>query len=408
MMRKLSRLFVVLMAAMIVFSFAACTKKQEEAKPETEAKTEIKTLETKTPTGEPIKIGAILAMTGPASFLGAPEAKTLEMLVAETNAAGGILGRPVEIIFKDSQAKTENATSFAKQLLEEDKVIAIIGPSTSGETMAIKGIMQEAATPLISCGAAEKIVNPVASYVFKTPQKDTYAVTMIYTEMQKMGIKKVGILSGNTGFGDAGKGLLESMAGDFGLEVAISEVYDKKATDLTAEVTKVKASGAEAVVNWSIVPAQAIVPKNMKQIGYDVPLFQSHGFGNIKYVEAAGAAADGIIFPAGRLLIADVLPEDHPQKTVVTKYKADYEAMYSEAASTFGGHGYDAFIILKAGIEAAGSTDKAAVRDAIEGLQNIVGTGGVFNFSAEDHNGLSIEAFEMMTVKDGKFVSLAQ
>jgi branched-chain amino acid transport system substrate-binding protein len=387
-MRKLRILFVLLMAVMVVFSFAACTKKAEKK-------------------AEPIKIGAILAETGPASFLGGPEARTLRMLVDETNAAGGILGRPVEMIIKDSQANPENAISFAKQLIEEDKVVAILGPSTSGETMKIKGIMEEAATPLVSCAAAEVIVNPVAKYVFKTPQKDSFAVQMIYAKMKEMGIKKIGILTGNTGFGGAGKKQLEAAAAEYGLEIAISEVYDKKSTDLTAEVTKVKAAGVEAVVNWSIVPAQAIVAKNMKQIGLDVPLFQSHGFGNIKYVEAAGVAAEGIIFPAGRLLIADVLPEDHPQKRVVGKYKADYEAKNpGEQASTFGGHAYDAFVILRAAITKAGSTDKSAVRDAIESLQGIVGTGGVFSFSAEDHNGLSIDSFEMMTVKDGKFVAL--
>jgi len=158
------------------------------------------------------------------------------------------------------------------------------------------------------------------------------------------------------------------------------------------------------VVNWSIVPAQAIVAKNMRQAGWEIPLFQSHGFGNIKYVEAAGAAAEGIIFPAGRLLVADTLPESNPQKAVLQQYKADYEKTFSEAASTFGGHGYDAIMILTAAIKAAGTTDTAKVRDAIENLQGFVGTGGVFNFTPTDHNGLDIDAFAMLTVKDGKFV----
>ena len=159
----------------------------------------------------------------------------------------------------------------------------------------------------------------------------------------------------------------------------------------------------QAVVNWSIVPAQAIVAKNMRQAGWDVPLFQSHGFGNIKYVEVAGAAAEGIIFPAGRLLVADQLPEGHPQKALLIDYKTAYEGKYQEAASTFGGHGYDAYIIAKAAIEKAG-TDRAKIRDEIEKIQNLPGTGGVFSFSTEDHNGLDIDSFVMITVKDGKFV----
>jgi branched-chain amino acid transport system substrate-binding protein len=354
---------------------------------------------------ENIKIGAILAVTGGASFLGGPEARSLEMMVEEINAKGGVNGNKIELIIKDSAASPEKAISFAKQLIEEDKVLAIIGPSTSGETMKIKNICQQAKTPLISCGAAEVIVNPVASYVFKTPQKDSYAVKKIYMEMNKLGISKIAVLAGNTGFGKAGKGQLLKIAPEFGIEVVEAEVYDKKSNDLSAVVAKIKANkDVQAVINWSIVPAQAIVPKNMRQAGWDVPLFQSHGFGNIKYVEAAGAAAEGIIFPAGRLLIADSLADDNPQKALLMAYKKNYESKFNEPASTFGGHGYDAITILAAAI-AEGGNDRDKVRTAIENLKNFPGTGGVFSFSAEDHNGLDIDAFQMMTVKDGKFVA---
>jgi branched-chain amino acid transport system substrate-binding protein len=357
--------------------------------------------------GEVIKVGAILAVTGGASFLGAPESKTLQMLTDEVNAKGGINGHKIELIIKDSAANPEKAISFAKQLIEEEKVFAIIGPSTSGETMKIKNINEEAKSILLSCAAAEVIVNPVAKYVFKTPQKDSFAVRKIYMQMQKMGITKVGVVAGNTGFGKAGKAQLEMIAPEYDIEVLISEVYDKKATDLTAVVTKLKGANVQAVINWSIVPAQSIVAKNMKQIGLNVPLFQSHGFGNIKYVEAAGEAAEGIIFPAGRLLVADVLSDDNIQKPVLMKYKKDYESKFNEAASTFGGHAYDAFMILVKAIEQAGP-DKEKVRDAIENMKGFVGTGGVFNFSPEDHNGLGMDSFEMLTVKNGKFVLLGK
>ena len=353
---------------------------------------------------ETVKIGAILAVTGPASFLGGPEARTMEMLVEQTNAAGGINGKKVELIIKDSGANPEKAISFAKQLIEEEKVVAVLGPSTSGETMKIKKIFEEAGTPLVSCAAAEVIVNPVAKYVFKTPQKDSFAAQKIFQTMKDMGISKIAVLAGNTGFGKAGKAQLLKIAPTMGIEVVEAEVYDKKSKDLSAVVAKIKANkDVQAVVNWSIVPAQAIVAKNMRQAGWDVPLFQSHGFGNIKYVEVAGAAAEGIIFPAGRLLVADQLPQGHPQKALLIDYKTAYEGKYKEAASTFGGHGYDAYIIAKAAIEKAG-TDKAKIRDEIEKIKGLPGTGGVFNFSTEDHNGLDIDSFVMITVKDGKFV----
>jgi branched-chain amino acid transport system substrate-binding protein len=355
---------------------------------------------------EPLKIGAILSVTGPASFLGAPEAKTLEMLVAETNQKGGVMGRKIQLIIKDSGASPEKAFSFAKQLIEEEKVFAIIGPSTSGETMKIKSVAEAGKTILMSCAAAEEIVVPVAKYVFKTPQKDRDVVIRIFQQMNKMKISKIGVLSSNTGFGKGGKGMIETLAPQHGITIVANEVYDKAASDLTAEVTKLKAANVEAIINWSIEPAQAIAIKNARQIGIKAPIFLSHGFGNIQYVGIAGAAAEGVMFPAGRLLVVDVLPKNHPQKAILVKYTKDYESHYKDEASTFGGHAYDAFVILMKGIEKAKSTDKEAVRTAIENLKGFVGTAGTFNFSPPDHNGLGLDAVEMLTVKNGKFAIL--
>ena len=355
--------------------------------------------------GETIKIGAIFAVTGPASFLGAPEAKTAQMQVDEINAGGGIGGKNLELIIKDSGGSPEKAISFAKQLIEENKVFAIIGPSTSGETMKIKSICEDGKTILMSCAAAEVIVKPVSKYVFKTPQKDSYAVKKIFEVMKKKRITKIGIVCSNDGFGMAGKEQLElsGVGHETGIQILISEVYDKKATDLTGMLTKLKAKNVQAVVNWSIVPAQSIVAKNLKQLNMNVPLFQSHGFGNIKYVTEAGKAAEGIIFPCGRLLIVDMLPDSNPQKSVLLKYKNNYEKKYGEDVSTFGGHAYDAIMILAEAIKKAGA-DREKVRDAIENLKGFAGTGGIFNFSPQDHNGLGIDSFEMLTVKGGKFV----
>jgi len=350
-----------------------------------------------------VKIGAILAVTGGASFLGAPEARTMEMVAEEVNAAGGVNGKMIELIIKDSAGNPEKAISFAKQLIEEDQVIAILGPSTSGETMQIKDLCESYKVPLLSCAAAEAIVDPVAGYVFKTPQKDNYVAEWIFKTMNSMGIQKIGVIAANTGFGNAGKGQLEKYAPAAGIEVVISETYDSAATDLTALLTKVKAQNVDAVVNWSIVPAQSIVPKNMKQLGMEVPLFQSHGFGNIKYVEAAGEAAEGIIFPAGRLLVAEKLPADHPQRANLVAYKTAYETKYKENVSTFGGHAYDAIMLAVEGLKKAKTMDRAGLRDALESITGFPGTGGIFNFTAQDHNGLAMDSLEMLTVKNGQF-----
>ncbi len=351
----------------------------------------------------PIKVGALFSITGPASNLGAPEARTVEMFVEKVNKSGGLNGRKIQMFIKDTGGKPENAISMAKQLIDEEKVVAILGPSTSGETMAIKNICEEGKTILLSCAAAEDIVNPVASYVFKTPQKDSDAAKRIFQVLKDKNLTKVGVITSNDGFGTAGAAQLAKIAPEFGMTIAIAEAYDKQETDLTGVLTKVKGKDVQAVINWSIVPAQSLVAKNMKQIGLNVPLFQSHGFGNIKYVEAGGEAANGTIFPCGRLLVADVLPANHPQKKLLTEYKKDYETMYKEDASTFGGHAYDAILLLTEAIKKAGTADTAKVRDALETLKGVPGTGGIFNLSATDHNGLTLDAFEMLTVTNGKF-----
>jgi branched-chain amino acid transport system substrate-binding protein len=356
------------------------------------------------PGGDPIKIGAVFAVTGPAAYLGAPEEKTARMVVDGFNKAGGILGRPVLLVVKDTTGSSEKAISFTKQLIDEDEVVAIIGPTTSGESMAIKDICQKAGVPLLSCASAETITAPIAKYVFKVAPKDNYVTEAIYKTMNKMGISKIGVIAANTGFGNGGKAQLEKYAAQYGIAIAISEVYDSNATDLTALLTKVNAAGAQAVVNWSIEPAQAIVAKNMKQLKMGQQLFQSHGFANIKYVEAAGEAAEGIIFPCSRLVVADQLPDSHPQKKLLQKYNADYRAAYKEDASTFGGHAYDSLTILRAAIEGAKSSEPDKIAQAIEGIKGLSGTAGIFGFSAEDHNGLQADAIVMVTVKKGKFV----
>lgn len=352
-----------------------------------------------------ITIGAILAETGPASFLGGPEVRSLKMLVDEINTKGGINGNTIKVIYKDSGASPEKAISFARQLIEEEKVFAIIGPSTSGETLKIKKICETGRTILISCASAELIVNPVGRYVFKTAPSDSLAVRRIFMTMQEMGIGKVAVLTGNTGFGKAGKAQLMKIAPEYGITIVVNETYDKKATDLSAVVAKIKAdSEVEAVINWSIVPAQSIIAKNIRQAGWDVPIFQSHGFANIKYVEAAGAAAEGIIFPASHLIVAQSLPEG-PRKDFLLKYKNDYENRYNEKISTFGGHTYDAMLLLARAIETAGA-DPEKVRDALEKITGFTGTAGIFTLSPDDHNGLGIDAFAMLTVKNGQFALL--
>ena len=244
----------------------------------------------------------------------------------------------------------------------------------------------------------------MAPYVFKAPQKDACAAQWIFQTMKDTGIRRIGVLASNDGFGLAGKEQLERYAPQAGIEIAAAEVYDKAATDLTGVLTKVKGRNVQAVVNWSIVPAQALVAKNMKQLGFDVPLFQSHGFGEHQVRPGRRRGGERHDLPGRAAARRRPAPGRPSAEEGARGVQEGLRGALSRGdASTFGGHAYDALMILAEAIEKAGSADPEKVRDAIENLQGVVGTAGIFNFSKTDHNGLGMEAFEMLTVKDGKF-----
>jgi len=355
---------------------------------------------------EPYKVGALFAVTGPASWLGDPEKKTVEMIERQVNAAGGINGHPLKVIVEDTTAKETEAVNAIKKLIDVDGVCAVIGPSTSGESLAVISVAQEKKTPLISCAAAELIVKPVKEWVFKVPQYDSDCVRRIYDYMKEKGWTKAGLITTTTGFGKAGRDQLIKLAKEYNIEIVADETYAPTDTDMTVQLTKIKNTGAQAVINWSIEEGQSTVLKNARQLGLRMQLFQSHGFGNIKYVRLAGRqASEGVVFPAGPLLAPERLPDDHPQKKVLTQYKRDYERRYREDVSTFGGHAYDALHLVIEALKAVGP-DKAKIRDYIENKKGFVGTAGVFNFSAEDHCGLDKTAFVMYIVRRSRFVPM--
>ena len=351
---------------------------------------------------EPIRIGAIFSVTGPASFLGEPERNTVKMLEESINNAGGVLGRPVEIIVYDDETDATKAVTAVDRLIKKDKVVAIVGPSITGSTLAIVPKVEEAKVPLVSCAAAKKIVDPVKKWVFKTPQSDHLAVGQIYRHAQKAGISKVAILTCSDGYGAAGREELKSLAAAAGITIAADEVYGPKDTDMTAQLTKIKGTDAQAIVCWGTNPGPAVIARNRVQLGIKTPLYMSHGVASPKFIELAGAAnAEGILLPAGRLTCEGQVPANHPQKKILAGYIKDYETKFKQPISTFGGYAYDAVLLLVQAMKNAKSAEPAAVRDALEKIKGYHATTGEYNFSEKDHNGLTEEAFVMVRITKG-------
>ncbi len=349
---------------------------------------------------KPIKIGSFLALTGPASFLGDPELKTLQMYIDELNSQGGLLGRKVELIHYDTGGKAKNAKDIVKRLIKKDKVDVIIGGSTSGTTLAVIDIVQKAKIPFISLAGSIKIIQPVKKWVFKTPHTDRMAAAKIFEDMRKRGITKVALITGNGGFDKSGRAQCLDLAPKYGITIVADESYGNADTDMTTQLTKIRATDAQAILNFGFGKAPAIVAKNVRQLGIKVPLYESHGVASRKFVALAGEAAEGIRLPAAALLVAEKLPDTDPQKRVLIDYKHKYEAKYGPV-STFGGHAYDALFITVEAIKRAGTVDKAKVRDEIEKTKGFAGTGGIFNMSPDDHLGLGLDAFKMLEIHNG-------
>jgi branched-chain amino acid transport system substrate-binding protein len=352
---------------------------------------------------QPIRIGALFSVTGAPSFLGEPERNTATMVVDEINKAGGIKGRKLKLVIYDTQGDATKAVQAATRLIKEDRVSAIIGPSTTGETMAVIPVVEKAGIPLISCAAGIKITDPVKKWVFKTAQNDSLAVERIYDHLRKRNMHNVAILTVSDGFGASGREQLKLRAKDFGINVVSDEIYGPNDTDMTAQLVKIRGSKAQAIICWGTNPGPAKVARNAKQLGLNLPLYMSHGVSSKKFIELAGDAAEGITLPSGRVIVASVLPKSEQQRKSLLAYVNDYKNHFKVEGDHFGGHAWDAVMLLKAAIERAGDTP-AAIRNELENTRNFKGIGGIFNFTPQDHAGLTKDAFILVTIKNKQWV----
>jgi len=351
---------------------------------------------------DPIKIGSVLSITGPASFLGDPELKTLQLYVEDINKKGGVLGRPLQLVHYDDGSDANKANGFGKRLLEDDKVDIFVGGTTTGSTMSMVPLVEKAGVPFISLAGAVVIIEPVKKWVFKTPHTDRMAAEKVFEDMKKRGITQVALLSETSGFGQSGKKETEAVAAKYGINLVANETYGPKDTDMSPQLTKIKATpGVQAVFVFGLGQGPAIVTKNYKQLGITLPLYQSHGVASDEFLKLAGPAAEGVRLPSPAQLIFDKLPATDPQKPVVTAYENAYKTAYKTDVSTFGGYAYDGLMLAVEAIKKAGGTDKAKVRDALEATKGFVGTSGTFNMSPTDHMGLDLSSFRMLEVKGG-------
>lgn len=352
---------------------------------------------------DPIKVGAIVSATGPASFLGDPQEKTLRAYVDKINASEGVEGRKIELFIYDDGSDAAKANSFAKRLIQQDNVDFIVGPSTTGSTMAIASLVEASKMPTVALGAGSVIVEPLKTYIFRMPHSDRLAAQKMLEDMKRRGISRFALLSDTGGYGKSGRAETQKMAANLGVAISVDETYGERDTDMTPLLTHVKQSDAQAILMFGTGQAPAIIAKNAKQLALNIPLYASHGQASYEFIRFAGAAGEGMLLPSPALFVADQLSQSDPQKAISLEYKKNFESKFKLDVSTFGGYAYDGLMMGLDAVRRAGSTDKAKVRDALEATKGFVGVSGVYNLSSTDHGGLDVSALRMVQISNGTF-----
>ncbi len=395
-MKNMKKWFFGMLVFILAATLAACGNKEEATGGSSDSGDE---------SGE-IKIGSIIDASGSAAPLGKPEEETIKMIIDEVNEQGGIDGKKIKLISIDSKSDQNEAVLGMKKLIEQEKVTAIIGGTISGNSLAMIPLAEKAQVPYISLAASKQVNipddNSSREWTYKTAQGDDVVIPKLLEYLKEEKLTKVAWLGVANSYGTSGHEEFEKLKGEYGIEAVIEEEFEATVNDAKSMLTRVKKADPQAIIVWGTAQESAVVTKNIREIGLDVPIIESHGIGTKEFIELAGNAANGVIFPAGKLLVVDELEDSDPQKEVLNQFKESYEGKFDKAASTFGGHAYDAVHILVNALEEAG-TDKEKLREALENTEGFVGISGVFNMSSDDHNGLKSDSLTMIEINDGEW-----
>ncbi len=362
-----------------------------------------------------VKVGFVVDITGGASSLGIPERNTIQLYQDDLGTVQSPKG-PVKIqyLITDGESDPTKAVLAAKRLIEEERVAAVVCCTTSPASLAILATAQSARVPNISLAAAVQIIEPVEQryWIFKTPQTDRLMIDVITTHMSKSGVRRVAFLGFDDAFGQGGLVELDRIASQKGLEVVAKEAFARAATDVSAQVTRAMGRGPQAILIWAIPPGANVANRNIRELGHTLPVYQSHGVANKTFLDLGGASVEGVLFPSGKVLIAEQLSPSDKQRPVLVEYARRYESKFGPGTrNTFGGHALDAMLILKQAIERTVKRGflpdnvggfRRVLRDEIEaGTKETVGITGVFSMSPKDHMGLDERAAVMIRVQGG-------
>lgn len=354
---------------------------------------------------EPFRVGSILSVTGPAAFLGEDMKAGLQLAIDDINAAGGINGRKIAWTFYDAESQTQKAISATRRLISQDKVDFIVsGGNMSGIALAMAPLAESAKIPFISTEGALAIVTPVSDrhWVFKSTVDDEAVLERIADYFEKKKIKKVALLADTGGFGQGAVTQMRKVAPRHKLDV-MYESFAPDDTTMISQLTRIRDSGAKAIVCWTVTPAGVVFLKQVQQLGLDDRvLIHSYGFVSAHYMKLAGDAAKPLLLASLKLPVGDQLPDKDPLKAGILKLFRDYKARFKRPASLYAAESYDGAMLAKEGLINVGG-DVRKLPQGIEQIKNYAGVSGVFNFSPKRHSGLSKQDIVLINWRNGRF-----
>jgi len=355
-----------------------------------------------------IKIGVTLSTTGPAVSLGIPEKNTIALLPKT------IAGKTIEYIVLDDASDSSAAVVNTRRLTLEDKVDAIIGSTTTPNSLAMTDVVADSATPTISLASSARIIEPMSAkkaWIFKTPQTDTMMVLAILEHAAKRGMKTMGYIGFNDALGEAFYAEFEKFAEVRKIKIIANERFAPRDTSVTGQVIKLAAAKPDMIVigasgTPAVLPARALVER-----GYKGSVYFNHGVANPDFLRVGGKDIEGMFVPTSPVVVAAALPADHPAKAQAVEYVKRYEAINGAGTvSAFGAYTWDAGLLLSHAIPIAlksaqpGTKEfRTALRDAIEGTRDLPVSNGVMNMSKNDHLGLDQRARVVVKVDGGKW-----
>ncbi len=353
--------------------------------------------------GEPYRIGAVLSLTGTYAGLGIPEQRAIDLEVERINAAGGINGRELLVVYEDDATDAAKAQAAAVRLIDEEDVLAIIGASGTGQTMAMRSDAERAGVPIISMAGGSVITADFSEWVFQTPWPNRIVIPFVLEEMVAAGHTTIGLISDTGGYGVDGRDIVLATAADAGATIVADETFNAGDTDMTSQLTKIRGAGPDAVLIWAAGKEAAIIARNARQLNMEQPLYGGSGIARQEFIDGAAEAAEGVRLGTGKILVPEAFGEGTEAYEVATDFIERYEAAYGTPPDIFAGHAYDAIGLIADALMRLGSDDVTSeqVRDALEQTSGWVGIDGTFTYSATDHNGLTSDEMVMYVIEDG-------